>query len=38
MVGGGSFESEVSDQPLWPSGDKVAAEELGAYLARRGSS
>lgn len=35
LVGGGSFESEVSDRPLWPSGDKVAAEELGDYLARR---
>jgi sulfide:quinone oxidoreductase len=35
LVGGGSFESEVSDAPLWPSGAKVAAEELGSYLAER---
>jgi sulfide:quinone oxidoreductase len=34
LIGGGSFHSEVSDEPLWPSGDKVAAEELGEYLAR----
>jgi sulfide:quinone oxidoreductase len=34
LIGSGSFESEVSDEPLWPSGDKVAAEELGSYLAR----
>lgn len=33
LVGTGSFESEVSDEPLWPTGDKVAAEELGEYLA-----
>jgi sulfide:quinone oxidoreductase len=32
LVGGGSFESEVSTEPLWPSGDKVAAEELNRYL------
>src|SRR5690349_17753750 len=32
LIGGGSFDSEVSDQPLWPSGAKVAAEELSAYL------
>lgn len=32
VVGGGSFESRVSDTPLWESGDKVVAEELGAYL------
>lgn len=34
LVGSGNFESEVSDAPLWPSGDKVAAAELGDYLAR----
>jgi sulfide:quinone oxidoreductase len=34
LIGAGSFESEVSDEPLWPSGAKVAAEELGDYLAR----
>lgn len=33
LIGTGSFESEVSDKPLWPSGDKVAAQELGRYLA-----
>jgi sulfide:quinone oxidoreductase len=35
LIGTGSFESEVSDTPLWPSGAKVAAEELGDYLAER---
>lgn len=35
LVGGGSFESEVSDSPLWPSGQKVVAEELDAYLDAR---
>ena len=35
LIGTGSFRSEVSDEPLWPSGQKVAAEELGAYLATR---
>jgi sulfide:quinone oxidoreductase len=34
LVGSGSFESEVAAEPLWPSGAKVAAEELGEYLAR----
>jgi sulfide:quinone oxidoreductase len=34
LVGGGSFESQVSDAPLWPSGDKVAAAELSGYLDR----
>jgi sulfide:quinone oxidoreductase len=34
LIGTGSFQSEVSDQPLWPSGDKVAAEELSNYLAQ----
>jgi sulfide:quinone oxidoreductase len=33
LVGGGSLDSEVGSEPLWPSGDKVAAEELGRYLA-----
>jgi sulfide:quinone oxidoreductase len=35
LADGGSFESEVSDQPLWPSGAKVAADELNDYLASR---
>lgn len=35
LIGSGSFQSEVSDEPLWPSGQKVAAEELGNYLAKR---
>jgi sulfide:quinone oxidoreductase len=35
LIGTGSFESEVSDTPLWPSGAKVAAEELSDYLAER---
>ncbi len=35
LIGTGSFESEVSDTPLWPSGAKVAAEELGDYLGAR---
>ena len=35
LIGTGSFESEVSDTPLWPSGAKVAADELGDYLAKR---
>jgi sulfide:quinone oxidoreductase len=35
LIGAGSFESEVSDAPLWPSGAKVAAEELNAYLGER---
>ena len=34
LIGAGSFESEVSDAPLWPSGAKVAAEELDGYLSR----
>lgn len=34
LIGTGSFESEVSSEPLWPRGEKVAAEELGAYLER----
>jgi sulfide:quinone oxidoreductase len=33
-VGAASFESEVFDEPPWPSDDKVIAEELGPYLAR----
>lgn len=32
-VGAESFESEVYDEPPWPSDDKVIAEELGPYLA-----
>lgn len=32
LIGTGSFESEVSDRPLWPSGAKVAAAELSDYL------
>jgi len=35
LIGGGSFESEVSDEPLWPSGAKVSAEELNDYLGNR---
>ena len=34
LIGAGSFESEVSGEPLWPSGDKVAADELDDYLDR----
>jgi len=33
VVGGQSFESEVSDEQLWSPVEKVAAEELGPYLA-----
>jgi sulfide:quinone oxidoreductase len=32
-IGAESFESEVYDEPPWPSGDKIIAEELGPYLA-----
>ena len=32
-VGAETFESEVYDEPPWPSDEKVIAEELGAYLA-----
>jgi sulfide:quinone oxidoreductase len=32
-VGSQSFESEVFDEPPWPAGEKVIAEELGPYLA-----
>ena len=28
-----SFESEIFDEPPWPSDEKVVAEELGPYLA-----
>jgi sulfide:quinone oxidoreductase len=35
LIGGDSFESEVSDEPLWPSGAKVSAEELNEYLGNR---
>ena len=31
--GAESFESEVYDEPPWPSDEKVVAEELGPYLA-----
>ena len=31
-VGAESFESEVFDEPPWPAGDKVIAEDLGTYL------
>jgi sulfide:quinone oxidoreductase len=34
LAGTGSFESEASSEPLWPSGAKVAAEELDGYLAQ----
>jgi hypothetical protein len=33
IVGGQSFESEVSREPQWSPPDKVVAEELGPYLA-----
>ncbi len=33
IVGGQSFESEVSTEPLWQPVEKVDAEELGAYLS-----
>ena len=32
-VGAESFESEVYDEPPWPAGEKVVAEELGPYLS-----
>jgi sulfide:quinone oxidoreductase len=32
-VGPESFESTVHDEPPWPAGEKVVAEELGGYLA-----
>ena len=32
-VGAESFQSEVYDEPPWPSDEKVVAEELGSYLA-----
>ncbi|MEX1142224.1 MAG: hypothetical protein WD399_03860 [Thermoleophilaceae bacterium] len=35
LVEGEGFESEVSEEPLWEGAGKVAAEELGAYLASR---
>ncbi len=35
LIGGGSFESEVSDRPLWPSGAKFSAEELYDFLGIR---
>jgi sulfide:quinone oxidoreductase len=36
LVGGTGFETEVSGEPLWPSGAKVVAEELGDLLADGG--
>ncbi|MEX1141931.1 MAG: hypothetical protein WD993_04100 [Thermoleophilaceae bacterium] len=38
LIGSGSFESEVSDVPLWPSGAKIAAEEVADYLAAHSKS
>lgn len=32
-VGAESFASEVFEEPPWPAGDKVVADELGPYLA-----
>ena len=32
-VGAESFESEVYDEPPWPSDQKIVAEELGPYLS-----
>ena len=32
-VGAESFQSEVYDEPPWPSDEKVIAEELGSYLS-----
>ena len=32
-VGGERFQSQVYDEPPWPSDEKVIAEELGPYLA-----
>jgi sulfide:quinone oxidoreductase len=32
-IGAEAFESEVYDEPPWPAGEKVVAEELGTYLA-----
>ena len=32
-LGAESFESEVYDEPPWPSDQKVVAKELGPYLA-----
>ena len=37
-VGAESFESEVFDEPPWPSDEKVVAEELGPYLAMLNAS
>ena len=33
LVGPGAVSSEVFEEPPWPAGDKVVAEELGPYLA-----
>jgi hypothetical protein len=32
LIGSGSSEPEVSDEPRWPSGAKVSAEDLNDYL------
>ena len=32
IVAGQSFDSEVSDTPLWPAAQKVMAEEINAFL------
>jgi hypothetical protein len=37
-AGANSFESEVFDEPPWPSDEKVVAEELGPYLAMPNAS
>ncbi len=34
LIGSSGFESEIYETPPWPEGDKVVADELGAYLAR----
>jgi hypothetical protein len=33
LIGPRGFESEVYDTPPWPQDQKVAAEELGPYVA-----
>lgn len=35
IVGARGFESQVFETPPWPAGQKIVAEELGAYLAER---
>jgi hypothetical protein len=32
VVGGQGFDSEVSEEPLWDSSEKVMTVELGPYL------